>query len=255
MNRIIAIAWNTFRESIRDKILYNLLIFSLLLIGSTVFLQNLTFIFQKRLMIDIGLAFISVFGTMIAIFVGIGLVYKEIDKRTIYTIVSKPIPRYRFLLGKFLGLQFTLIVNLAFMTTLLIVSVYVTLHEPAWTVLWAVGFMFLEFMVITSIAMMFSSFTSPTLSALFTLSFWLAGHLVGDMRHFASHAKEVSVIKMFAVITRIFPDLERFNLKSWASYGDPLDPNVVVYTIMLAIIYSVFFLGIAAIIFQRRDFK
>lgn len=255
MNRLIAIIWNTFRETIRDKILYNLLIFSLLLIGSTMFLQNLTVAYNRQVMDDLGLAFTGIFGTMIAIFVGIGLVYKEIDRRTIYTIVSKPIPRYKFLLGKFLGLQLTLLFNVAVMTVLMFATSFLTFKSVHWYLLWAIAFLFIELMVIASIAMMFSTFTTPTLSAIFTLSFWLTGHLVGDMRQFAMHAKDISVIKTFYILTRIFPDLERFNLKSWATYGDPLDYKAVLLSVALGLGYSVFFLGIAALIFQRRDFK
>jgi len=226
-----------------------------LLIGSTVFLQELAIGFPERVMMDMGLAFISVFGTLIAIFIGVGLVYKEIDRRTIYTIVSKPIPRYRFLLGKFLGLQLTLLVNLVLMTVLLLTAIYLAVDETPWHIILAVAFLLLEFMVLTSIAMMFSTFTSPTLSALFTLSFWVVGHLVGDMRHFVLQAKEATVIKTFAVLTRSLPDLDRFNLKSWASYGGPVDHSVIIYTIILGLLYSAFFLGVAALIFQRRDFK
>ncbi len=255
MKRISAIAWNTFRETIRDKILYNLLVFTLLLIGSTIFFQELTVGNTMQVMINLGLAFVSIFGTLITVFVGIGLVYKEIDRRTIYTIVSKPIRRYQFLLGKFSGLQITLAVNLILMTILLMGSIYYALGDTPWHILWAILFLFLEFMVITSIAMVFSSFTTPTLSALFTLAIWLMGHLVGDMRDFAAQAKDVTVIQTFAVLTRIIPDLERFNLKSWVTSGEPLDPNVLIYTAMLGILYSAFFLGLCALIFWRRDFK
>jgi ABC-type transport system involved in multi-copper enzyme maturation permease subunit len=255
MSRIAAIAWNTFRESIRDKILYNLLIFALLLIASTVFLQELAVGFPGRVMVDLGLGFINIFGVFITVFIGIGLVYKEIDRRTIYTIVSKPISRLRFLLGKYFGLQLTLLVNLALMTVLLFAAIYFTLKETPWHIIWAAGFMFIDFMVLTSVAMMFSTFTTPTLSALFTLSFWVTGHLVGDMRHFAEQAKSTRVIHTFAFLTSAFPDLERFNLKSWASYGGPLDHSVIIYTIMLGLIYSIFFFTIAALIFWRRDFK
>jgi len=255
MKRIAAIAWNTFRETIRDKILYNLLIFTLLLIGSTIFLQELTVSNPKQVMIDLGLAFVSIFGTLIAVFVGIGLVYKEIDRRTIYTIVSKPIRRYQFLLGKFSGLQLTLAVNLILMAILLMGSIYYALGDTPWHILWVILFLFLEFMVITSIAMVFSAFTTPTLSALFTLAIWLMGHLVGDMRDFAAQAGNVTVIKTFAVLTRVIPDLERFNLKSWAGYGQAPDPSVLIYTAMLGIIYTAFFLGVCTLIFWRRDFK
>jgi len=253
--KILAIAWNTFRESIRDRILYNLLIFALLLIVSTVALQELTVATQQRVMVDLGLASISVFGTMMAIFLGIGLVYKEIDRRTIYTIVSKPVARRWFIVGKFIGQMITLAVNLVVMTAMLEAVIYSTLRVSDFAPLWAVGFLFLELMVLTSIAMLFSSFTTPTLSALFTLSFWVMGHLVADMRNFAKHSEKAVVIRTFDKLTRIIPDLDRFNLKALATYGQKMDPQTAIYTILLGLLYTAFFLTIAAIIFGRRDFK
>ena len=253
--KIMAIAWNTFRESIRDRILYNLLIFALLLIVSTVALQELTVATQQRVMVDLGLASISVFGTLMAIFLGIGLVYKEIDRRTIYTIVSKPIARHWFIVGKFIGQMITLAVNLAVMAIMLEAVIFATLHLVDLAPVWAVAFLFLELMVLTSIAMLFSSFTTPTLSAIFTLSFWVMGHLVADMRNFAAHSAKAKVINTFAALTRTIPDLDRFNFKTLATYGEKMDPQTALYTILLGLFYTVFFLALAALIFQRRDFK
>src|SRR5213596_1510604 len=116
MSRIIVIALNTFKENLRDKILYNLVFFGLLLIGSSILLSTLTMGEHAKIIQDIGLASINVFGVLIAIFVGIGLVSKEIDKRTIYSIIAKPISRSQFLLGKYCGLVLTLVVNVVIMT-------------------------------------------------------------------------------------------------------------------------------------------
>lgn len=253
--KILAIAFNTFRESIRDRILYNLLIFALLLICSTIALQELTIATQKRVMIDLSLAAISVVGTLMAVFLGIGLVYKEIDRRTIYTIVSKPVSRLSFIVGKFCGQMLTLGVNL-FLMLLMLIAVYGFAHRSfEWTPILAVAFLYIELMVITAIAMLFSSFTTPTLSAIFTLSFWVMGHLVADMRNFAATSDKAVFIKTLTTLTKVIPDLERFNLKNWAVYGDPIAPDVVLLTIALGLIYTVFFLAGSALIFEHRDFK
>lgn len=253
--KILTIAWNTFRESIRDRILYNLLIFSLLLIGGTVFIQDLTVSTQRRVMLDLGLASISIFGTMMAIFLGIGLVYKEIDRRTIFTIASKPISRASFIVGKFIGQLITLVVNLSIMTFVLMVAFRFVFGEFNWTPLPTVLFLFLELMVLTSIAMLFSSFSTPTLSAIFTLSIWLMGHLVADMRSFAAHSKRTIFSDWLVPLTHVIPDLERFNLKNWATYGDPIAPETYMLSIALGLLYTAFFLGGAMIIFENRDFK
>lgn len=253
--KILAIAFNTFRESIRDRILYNLLIFALLLICSTIALQELTIATQKRVMIDLSLAAISVFGTMMAVFLGIGLVYKEIDRRTVYTIVSKPVSRLSFIIGKFCGQMITLGVNILLMLIMLM-AVYGIAHRSfEWPPLLAVAFLYLELMVLTALAMLFSSFTTPTLSAIFTLSFWVMGHLVADMRNFAATTDKAVFVKTLTTLTKVIPDLERFNLKNWAVYGDPISLNVILLTVCLGLIYVIFFLAGAVFIFERRDFK
>jgi len=253
--KILAIATNTFKETIRDKILYNLLIFALIMIGLTIFLGELTIAEQTKMTIDLGLASISIFGTLIAIFIGIGLVYKEIDRRTIYTIISKPVRRYQFLLGKFLGLLLTIAVNLGIMVIGFIGVLYFIGSRPSSAIFAAILLIYVELMVITAIAMLFSTFTTPILSAIFTLSFYVMGHLVRDMRYFAAHTRDEFAKRAFAVITRIAPDLERFNLREWAAYSEPVDPYVIWWSCILGIIYAAFFIILGAIIFQRRDFK
>ena len=197
--RVLSIAFNTFRECIREKLLYNLLVFALLMIGSSVLLTRLTVGEWDRLIINLGLSSMSFFGVLIAIFVGISLVSKEIDKKTIYTIVSKPVPRYEFLLGKYLGLMFTLLVNLVVMVAgLLAVMVY--LNAPVTLLLFeAIGFIFLELVVITAMALMFSTFTSATLSAIFTLAIYAVGHLSTDLKQFGEKMDSVGKAVLNAI--------------------------------------------------------
>src|SRR5512144_1638596 len=185
--RLIAIAGNTFRENIRDKILYNLILFALLMIVSSFILGKLTLGFEDKVIIDLGLSSISVFGTLIAIFIGIQLVYKEIERRTVYSLLAKPVARWEFLLGKYLGLLFTLMVNVAIMT----VGLWLTLayHGSApwhayYRLLPAVYLIFLSLALTTAVALLFSSFSTPALSALFTLFLWIIGHFNADLLEF-----------------------------------------------------------------------
>jgi len=170
MRRVFVIGLNTFRENLREKLLYNLVIFALLIIGSSILLQRLNLGDSSRLIVDLGLAAINIFGVLIAIFIGIGIVSKEIDKKTISTIISKPVPRYEFLLGKYLGLSITLLVNtLIMLAGFLLVLLY--MDVPISVLLFkAVFLIFLELMVVTAVAFMLSTFTTPTLSVIFTLS-------------------------------------------------------------------------------------
>ncbi len=253
--KIVAIALNTFKECIRDRILYNLLIFAVLIIGLSAVLSTLTFGEQVRIIINIGLAAINIFGVMMAIFLGIGLVYKEIDRRTIYTILSKPIKRYEFLIGKFFGLLITLVLNLAVMTAGLVGVVYLTGWVINVLLFKAVFLIFMEFVLITSIAMLFSCFSTPTLSAIFTLSFYVIGHLTEDIKFFGSKADSLFAKKLSSLIYYALPNLENFNIKGFVVYGSGVDNSFILFSTLYGILYSAMLIVISILIFQKRDFK
>jgi ABC-type transport system involved in multi-copper enzyme maturation permease subunit len=252
--RILSISLNSFRENLREKLLYNLLFFALLMIGSSIFLSRLTIGDYPRLIIDLGLASIDLIGVLIAIFVGIGLVSKEIDRKTIYTIVSKPIPRYAFLLGKYLGLIITLLANTAVMVIGLLVVLYV-MEVPITGLLYqSIALIFLELMVITAVALLFSTFTSSTLSAIFTLAIYVIGHLSGDLKGFGQKLDEVSQIVINAVYY-LLPNLERFNLKGHVIHKIDFGAADMALTLAYGLTYAAFLLLLASVIFQRRDFQ
>jgi len=252
--RVLSIAFNTFRENIREKLLYNLLIFALLMIGSSILLTRLALGEWDRLIINLGLSSMSFFGVLIAIFVGISLVSKEIDKKTIYTILSKPVPRYEFLLGKYLGLMITLFVNMAVMVAgLLAVMVY--LNAPVTLLLFeAIGFIFLELVVITAVGLLFSTFTSTTLSAIFTLAIYVVGHLSTDLKQFGAKMDGLGRAVLNAIYY-ILPNLERFNLKGQVIHKVNVVGTDVLLTTAYGLAYAGLLLVLASIIFQRRDFQ
>ncbi len=253
--KIMTIALNTFKECIRDKILYNLLIFAMLMIGLSAFLSKLAIGVQIRIVKDIGLGSISIFGVLIAIFLGIGLVSKEIDRRTIYTILSKPVQRYSFLLGKFAGLLLTLFINIAVMTLALIILIYSMGGDVNLLLIEAIFLIFIELIVVTSIALFFSTFTTPTLSAIFTLSFFVIGHLTGYIRLFGSQSELQFVKKLSDMLYYILPNLENFNIKSMVMYAEALEWNLFFLSTMYGLVYASLVLVLSVIIFQKRDFK
>src|SRR2546422_8427755 len=181
MNRITVIALNTFRETLRDKILYNLVFFGLLLIGSSILLSTLTIGEQVKIIRDIGLARINVFGVIIAIFVGIGLVSKEIEKRTIFTIIAKPVPRYLYLLGKYSGLALTLLVNIGIMAAGFFLTILVSKAGLSLALLKAVGLIFMELLVITAVGVSFFTFPPPHVWRALTLGTFLVRHCTAGM--------------------------------------------------------------------------
>lgn len=252
--KILSIALNTFRENLRDKLLYNLLVFALLMIGSSLLLMRLTLGEFHRLLLNVGLGSINIFGVLIAIFVGIGLVNKEIEKKTIYTIVSKPVARYQFLVGKYLGLTLTLFVNTLIMAGGLLLVLFAQAVPIESMLFKALGLIFMEFMVITAVALLCSTFTSATLSAIFTLATYVIGHLTADLKTFGEKMDE----GMRAVVTGLYyilPNLERFNLKGNVIHHIEVSGTDLLLIVVYGLTYVAFLLMTASIIFQRRDFR
>ncbi|MFQ5881424.1 MAG: ABC transporter permease [Candidatus Methylomirabilales bacterium] len=252
---VIPIALNTFKEAVRDRILYTILAFALALIGGSVILARLSVGGQEKIIKDLGLACISIFGTLIAIFIGIGLVSKEIDKKTIYTLIAKPIHRYEFILGKYFGLFITLFVNVSVMA--LGLFLLVSLWGGTWSLnlLPAVLLIFVELMVITAVAILFSSFTTPTLSAIFILAIFVIGHLSQDLKEFAAQFGGATLNAVVFVFYYLLPNLSSFNIKGQAVHGVPVPMSFIGLSILYGTFYLSAVLILAMLIFQRRDFK
>ncbi len=253
--KIAAIAINTFREAVRDKILYTLLFFAIAMIASSILLGKLVIGDQTKIIKDMGLASISLFGVLIAIFVGIGLVFKEIERKTIYTIIAKPIQRYQFLLGKYLGLILTLVVEVVIMSTGFILLLFYYEPSPDMDILKAILLIFFELMLITSIALLFSSFSTPIMSGVFTLSMYVIGHLTGDLKMLGSKSESAAVKHITEFMYYLLPNLENFNIKAKVVHNIPVSWGYILYAMSYGILYIAIILLISAIIFQRRDFK
>ncbi len=262
--RILAIARNTFRENVRDKVLYNLILFALLMILSSLILGQLTLGNEDKVIVDLGLSSISIFGTLIAIFIGISLVYKELEHRTVYALLAKPIHRWEFVLGKYLGLLITLLVNVAVMAAGLCLTLAGRGAIP-WQsyayLLPAVYLLFLSMALTTAVALVFSTFSTPALSALFTFFFWIAGHFNSDLLQFARLTKSAAVAPLFRTLYYLLPNISNFtavdsrNVIQTASYFEPLSPAGVWWATVYALLYCSVLLAISAAIFSRRDFK
>ncbi|MGA1824348.1 MAG: ABC transporter permease, partial [bacterium] len=225
--KLNTIAINTFREAIRDRILYNILIFALIIIGLSTVMGNFTIGEARRIILDVGLASISIFGVLIAVFVGIGLVYKEISKKTIYNILSKPVTRYQFLLGKYFGLLLTLFVNVFIMAIGFLSILYFLYDVFNLNVFLAIALIFMELMIITSIAIMFSTFSTPTLSAIFTLSVYVIGHLSHDLIQLKQKVGSAIVRSFITLFYYLLPNLDNFNIRSQVVHQLPLKPQYI----------------------------
>lgn len=327
MFKVVAIALNTFKEAVRNKVLYFLLIFALLIMGFSSMLSDLAITASEKLIKDLGLASIDFFGFLIAVFVGVYLVYTEIDKKTVYTIVSKPIDRFQFILGKYFGLLFTIAVNVAVMSIFFFAVLYfrdATLQEKLSKALYpetspgkfvpvdhlqlayyafyakalfsslgkAVMTLFgywspitagllkvilmsgLGLAIITAFAILYSTFSTPTLSAVFTFLTFVIGSLSEDILRYADRLvqKAGSVAQLvgpdklkywFAVIAmHITPNLSLFNKRMDAIYGpwDVSTPTIHAVNIdWISVVYGITYVAgvliLASLIFSRRNFK
>lgn len=252
--KIRAIAANTFKEAIRDRILYLLLFFAAASIIFSRLLAFLTVGDRVKIIMDVGLASLSLFGALMAILMGTGLVYKEIDKKTIYTLLAKPIHRYQFLLGKYIGLIVTLFIMLLSMSVIFLILVFFHTFKIEWSLLVAIIYIFVEVCLITAVALFFSCFSTPILSSIFSLSFYLIGHL--------SWALETLIKKMNPglgkILAQIFytflPDLENFNFKTEVVHHLPIPPSVFLFSALYGVFYSFFVLLLAILVFRKRDF-
>lgn len=254
MRSIIVIALNTFRENLRDKILYSLLIFAALLMGASILLGALTIAEQEKIIADMGLASINVIGVIIAIFVGIGLVSKEIERRTIYTILAKPISRSQFILGKYLGLVITLGVNLVIMFDVFLFTLWMTQVPITMVLVQAVALMMVEFLVVTATALFFSTFSTPTLSAALTLGLYFIGHLTSDLKTLAEKSSSEVTKAVMTVLYYLCPNLEVLNIKGQAVSGVSLAWSYQLSATLYGLLYASLLLAGAAAIFQKRDF-
>ena len=257
MRKVRTIAFNTFKEAVRDRVLYSIVFFALMILAISTVMDIITIGQKTKIIKDMGLFSISLFGTLIAIFVGIGLVYKEIDKKTIYTIVAKPVTRYQFLLGKYLGLVLTIFVEVAAMSIIFFLVVYLESGSLASIPMLTaqVGLTFLELMVICAVAIFFSSFSTPILSGMFTLGVYVIGHMTSELYDFSAKYEGTFYEKFLKGLYYMFPNLDNFNIRSQVVHGIPVEPGYIIFSVLYGILFIAIFLFVSSIIFNKRDFK
>jgi ABC-type transport system involved in multi-copper enzyme maturation permease subunit len=265
---IVWIARNVFRESVRDKVLYNLVFFAILLMAASYLISQLTAGQDVKIIKDLGLAATSIFGLFIAVFIGIQLVSKEVERKSIYGLLSKPIERYQLVLGKYAGLVLTLAVNLAIMA----VALYAVLGFMAWMMgpdaakawerpaldpdlLKAVGLTFVELSIVTAIALFFSTFSTPMLSAAFTFGFFVAGRFSADLRNFDQAVDSPAAAALARGLYWVLPNLAAYDVRAEVVHGLPVEAGHVALSIAYAAVYIAALLVVSIAVFSRRDFK
>jgi ABC-type transport system involved in multi-copper enzyme maturation permease subunit len=256
--RIRTIAVNTFRESVRDRVLYNLILFVLILVGASIFISELSVDQETKFIISLGLSLMLVFGALIAIFIGVGLVFKEIEKRTIYNLLAKPVQRHEFIIGKYLGLCLTLFINLLVMvagTELALLYVHGSFSHLQLAILPAAFLIFLELAVIIAVALMFSSFSTPMLSAMFSFAAYIIGNFSNDLK-LAADLTDSSVTRaVLMVLYYLLPNFSHFSFITQASYGQLPTAKMLISSTIYAMVYISIIIAAAVLIFQKRNFK
>ncbi len=255
--RISNIAFNTFREAVRDRVLYNLLFFALLLVGSTPLFGKISIGLERIVLVNLGLTAMTVFGMVIAIFIGIGLVCKEIDKKTLYTVLSRPVRRWEFILGKYCGLSLTLAVNTFFMAIGFFAALLYVTHSFArsdLSLVVAIYFIMLQFMMIIAITLLFSTFSSPLLSALFAFGYFLIGNFAEDIRATADLLEGFSRYVVLGV-SYLVPNFTALNIISRVAHSEAVSAALIAQNTLYALCYCAVVLSAAVIIFENRNMK
>ncbi len=256
ISHIFTIARNTFREAVRDRVLYNLVLFVLLITASAIFLGELTAGQEARTIVNLGLSAMLLFGSFISIFVGVSLVSKEIERRTIYAIFSKPIGRGEFIVGKYLGLSLTLLVNVLIMGVgVSLALLYVGGGSLAFSIWGAIFLIFLELTILTAVAILFSSFSSPTLSALLTFFIFIIGHSSASLKDFAANLGSSFTKVFFDVLYYVLPNLSFYGFITNAAHGDAPPLQMTIGATLYALCYVAVLLAVTNLIFSRRNFK
>ena len=268
MRAISWVAVNVFKESVRDRVPYNLAIFAVLLIASSYLLGQLTAGQDVKIIKDLGLAATTVFGLFIAIFIGIGLVSKEVERRSIYSLLAKPISRSQFVLGKYAGLVLTLAANVSVMAVALYaVLAYLTYAAPenvrsAWDapgidprLMIAIALIFIQLMIITAMALFFSTFSTPLLAAALTFGLFIVGHFNADLKNFDKVVDSKPAVWMARGVYHVLPDFSAFDVKTEEVHGLPVTAGYVGATAAYGAAYIAGLLAVSVLIFSKRDFK
>ena len=258
MTRVGTVAVNTFREALRDRVLYNLVFFALVMMAAAILVGQISVNIEQIVMITLGLSAISIIGLLISVFIGVGLVSKEIDKRTLYALLAKPLRRWEFILGKFAGLALTLTVNTAAMSAGLFLALFYVKHsiERADTVvLVAVYFILLKLALVVALAMLFSCFTTPLLAILFSAGIYIAGLFVHEMRNMQAGTIDPALGGFLRGISYVLPNFENFDVMGAVAHGRAIPGALIAQNTVYAALYCAIVLAVAMAIFSQRNLK
>jgi len=255
MKRVLAIALNTFKETVRDRILYGLIFFVLLVLPGSRLVIPLAIGQEIKIMKDFGFAAITLFGLLISVVVGTTLVFKELDKRTIYVLVAKPVRRWELLLGKYFGLMGTLTVSFLIMSATMTVTIMMMGGKIDGLLGYSVFGIYMQFVVITSVAIFFSTLASPALSAAFTFCLFIAGTAADQLRLFADRMPGSFLKVAVNAISYLIPNLQNCNFRTEAVYGLEVPLSKIWLMTAYCLLYTGVMLILGSLVLERKDLK
>lgn len=255
MSRVWALAASTVRELVRDKVLYSILFFAALLLLVSLGMKEITIGDSDKVVRGVALAGISAMGSVIAVFLGVQLVHKEIERKTIYTLASKPIPRWQILLGKYLGLWLTLVLELGILTIFYTLIVGSRQGLPSVGVYLSIVMLMVELSLLTAWSTLFSTFASPLMASAYSICIYLIGHFTDDLRAFGEASDNPTFRLVASVVYRVLPNLELFNIRTEAVLNIPVPASELGWAVLYGLGYTAVVLAVATAVFERRDFK
>jgi ABC-type transport system involved in cytochrome c biogenesis permease component len=255
MGRILAIAHNTIREAVRERLVLVAVLFGLAIVIGSQALSPLALGEGRKVVIDFGLAGSTLLATLLSIFLGSTLLHKELERRTIYSILAKPIRREEFLIGKFLGLWITTASLLGVMTAILAVVVTIAYGNAPATIVGSVALSMIELGIVTAVVVLFSSFSTPALTAFFGIATVVAGHFADDLRYFASQGAPAGVRAVTEWVYWTLPHLEVFNARGLAVHGVPVGADRMAFAFAYGLLYIGGVMMFAGTVFRRREFR
>ena len=255
MSGAFAIAQNTVREVVRQRMVLVLALFGVALVGASQVLSPIALGEGQKVVTDFGLAGSSLLATLLAVMLGSNLLHKELERRTIYAVMAKPIRRSEFLLGKFLGLWVTSAALVAGMTAIVFALLSVVYRETPWLLLGSLALTVVELGVITAVVVFFSAFTTPALTAFFTIATIVAGHFADDLRYFATQGASVWITRTTEAVYWLLPHLSLFNARGQVVHGIAVEPERLAFATAYGLLYMMALLIAAGAIFERREFR
>lgn len=254
MKRIMSIAGVVYRESLRNRIILSLIALSILLIFVSAFISPIALGEKERIIKDIGLSSMSFFSMLIVLLAGTRLVYQEIERKTIYLIITKPVSKAQIIIGKYFGLLLTILTVTAVSGLFLIITVLVFNAGFTVNVLLAIILNVMQFALLLAIVIFFSTFSSPVLSGLFTLMLYIIGYLIKDLGFFIQRTGNVFAKILIRAIMLIVPNFYYTDIKLQAVNNLSVSGNYLMFAVAYMLLYTVFFIVVSIIIFERKEF-